>query len=190
MSSRGERTLSKAVAGGLGQERWHLVEQVAPHSHTDKPKGTTREPDRLHSPGLQCGKIKTQILWLKKSVGVLAVGETPSFTGEFTGETHRVLECTQATSLGNKHQEGPVCSWVLKEVTESRPRAKQAALFPLNPHATYRATTQWRGLPHHGKYLRLCPLLCNRCTKTKKYGPNERTDQNSRKNTTKWQRDS
>ena len=33
-----------------------------------------------------------------------------------------------------------------------------------------------------GKYLRLCPLLRNRCTETKKYGPNERTDQSSRKN--------
>ena len=29
------------------------------------------------------------------------------------------------------------------------------------------------------------PLIRNRCTKTKKYGPNERTDQSSRKNTTK-----
>ena len=41
------------------------------------------------------------------------------------------------------------------------------------------------GLPHPGEYLRLCPLLHNRCTGPKKYGPNERTDQSSRKNTTK-----
>ena len=27
----------------------------------------------------------------------------------------------------------------------------------------------------------LHPLQCNKCTKTKKHGPNERTDQNSRK---------
>ena len=34
---------------------------------------------------------------------------------------------------------------------------------------------QWCGLPHPGEYLRLCPLLCNRLTKTKKkYGSNER----------------
>ena len=26
---------------------------------------------------------------------------------------------------------------------------------------------QQPGLPHPGNYLRLCPLLCNRCTKTK-----------------------
>ena len=34
-------------------------------------------------------------------------------------------------------------------------------------------------MPHPDEYLRLRPLLHNRCTKTKKYGPNERTDQNS-----------
>ena len=34
-------------------------------------------------------------------------------------------------------------------------------------------------MPHPGEYLRLCPLLHNRCAKTKKYGPNERTDQSS-----------
>ena len=34
-------------------------------------------------------------------------------------------------------------------------------------------------------------MLCNRCAETKKkYGPNERIDQNSRKNTTKWWRNS
>ena len=36
-------------------------------------------------------------------------------------------------------------------------------------------------MPCPGKYLRLCPLLCNRCIKTKKYGPKERIDQSSRK---------
>ena len=38
------------------------------------------------------------------------------------------------------------------------------------------------GLPRCGKYpLRLCPLHCNRHAETKKYGPNERTDQSSSK---------
>ena len=36
-------------------------------------------------------------------------------------------------------------------------------------------------MPHLGEYLRLCPLQHNRSTKTKKYGPNERTHQSSRK---------
>ena len=34
---------------------------------------------------------------------------------------------------------------------------------------------QQRGLTCPGKYLRLRPLLGNRCTNTKKYGPNKRT---------------
>ena len=50
-----------------------------------------------------------------------------------------------------------------------------------DPSATDRATTRQRGLPHPGEYLRLHPLPRNRCSETKKYGPNERTDQSSRK---------
>ena len=64
---------------------------------------------------------------------VAAVGETPSLTGEFIGETHRVLQCTQNHPPRNQHQKGPMCLWVVEEVTESQLRAKQAALFPLGP---------------------------------------------------------
>ena len=63
----------------------------------------------------------------------MAAGETPSLTGEFVGETHRVLECTQTDPHGNQHQKGPICLWVAGEVTESLQRAEQAALFPLRP---------------------------------------------------------
>ena len=38
-------------------------------------------------------------------------------------------------------------------------------------------------MPRSGKYLRLYPLPHNRFAKTKKYRPNKRTDQNSRKRT-------
>ena len=48
--------------------------------------------------------------------------------------------------------------WIAEEVTESRVRAEQAALFPLGPSPTYSAT-QCCGLPCPGKYLRLLPLL-------------------------------
>ena len=45
---------------------------------------------------------------LKTPVGVeAAVGETPSLTGEFVGETHRVLECAQAHPPRNQLQKGP-----------------------------------------------------------------------------------
>ena len=54
------------------------------------------------------------------------------------------------------------------------------------------APQQQSGLSCPGEYIRLCLLLCNRHAKkyeTKKYGPNERTEQSS-KNRTKRRRDS
>ena len=69
-------------------------------------------------------------------MGVVAAAENPSLTGEFVGETHRVLECTQTHLSRNQHQKGPICLWVGREVTESRPRAQQVALFSISllPH--------------------------------------------------------
>ena len=58
------------------------------------------------------------------------------------------------------------------------PSTHHCSLYDTSP--TDRATTHQRGLPHPGEYLRLHPSQCNRCTETKKYGPNERTDQNSK----------
>ena len=101
-------------------------------------------------------------------MGVEVVEETPSLTGEFIGETYRVLEHIQTHPSGNQHQQGPVCLWVVRKVTESRLRMEQVALFPLGPSPTYSTTMQPSGWPHTGKYLRLYPLLCNKCTKTKK----------------------
>ena len=53
------------------------------------------------------GEIKPQNLQLKKPVRVEAAGETPSLTGEFVGETHRILECAQNHPPWNQHQKGP-----------------------------------------------------------------------------------
>ena len=80
-----------------------------------------------------------------KPVGVAAVGETSSITGEFTGDTHRVLECTQTHPPKNKHQKDPICLWVAGEVTESRWRAEQEALVPLGPlpHIQSYNTGKW-----------------------------------------------
>ena len=70
---------------------------------------------------------KPQSLLLKMHVqGEAAAGETPSFTGEFVGETHRVLECTEADPPGNQHQKGPLCLWVAEGVTENQQRVEQA----------------------------------------------------------------
>ena len=102
---------------------------------------------------------------------------------EFAAETHRVLKSTQTHPPGNQHQKGPICLWVagkwLKTGREWR-KWHCSLLDPL-PHKGV--------LPRHGESLRFCPFLCKRWAKTKKYGPNERRDQNSRKRT-KWLRDS
>ena len=64
-------------------------------------------------------------------MGVAAVQETPSLTGEFVGETSRVLECIYTTLSWESAPEGPISLWIVGEVTESWLRAKQAVLFPL-----------------------------------------------------------
>ena len=100
--------------------------------------------------------------------GEAAAGETPSLTGEFVGETHRVLERTQTHPLGNQLQKGPICLFIGEEVTESQQRTEQEALFPLGPflHIQYHNAAMWVTLPP--EHLRLYPLLGNRHTKTKK----------------------
>ena len=82
-------------------------------------------------------------------MGVVEVGETPSLTREFLRETHRVLEHTQTHLPGNQHQKGPICLWVVEEVTENGVRAKQAALLLLGPlHNTpqHHNTVEWVAL--------------------------------------------
>ena len=78
-------------------------------------------------------------------MSVEAAGETPSLTGEFVGETHRVLQCTHAHLPRNKHQIGPICLWVVAEVTESQQRAEQAALVPPGPvpHTQRHKVVKW-----------------------------------------------
>ena len=89
--------------------RPRLADWAVPHWRAGKLGGTTGEWDRPQNPGLQRGEIKPQNLWLKTPVGVeAAAGETPSLTGEFVGETHRVLERAQAHLPGNQHQKGPI----------------------------------------------------------------------------------
>ena len=76
-------------------------------------------------------------------------GETPSLTGEFIGETHRVPEHTQNHPPGTQHQKGPISFWVVAEVTESQLRVEQVALFPLRilPHIQCHNTVMWVALP-------------------------------------------
>ena len=102
-----ESTHSKVAARGLGWVQQQLVDWVVPHSHADKLGGTTGEQDRLSNPGFQHGLIKASKLLTEKTCGVVAAGETPSLTGEFIGETQRVLQCTQTHPPWSQHQKGP-----------------------------------------------------------------------------------
>ena len=61
------------------------------------------------------------------------------------------------------------------------PSKQHCSLSDTSP--TYSTTMQRSGQLCPGEYQTLYPLQCNRCTKTKKYDPNERPDQNSRKKT-------
>ena len=78
-------------------------------------------------------------------MGVVAAGETPKLTREFSGETHRVLEHTQTRPPRNQHWKGPICLEVEGEVTESQ----QTALLPLKPlpHMQGKNTATWVALP-------------------------------------------
>ena len=58
--------------------------------------------------GSSVGKYSLKPL-IETHVGVeAAAGETPSLTGEFVGETHRVLERTQTHPPRKQHQRGPI----------------------------------------------------------------------------------
>ena len=80
---------------------------------------------------------------------VVVVGRTPSLTGEFVGETHRVLEHTQTHPPRDQHKKGPICLWVVQEVTESQQTAEQVALFPHGPlhHIQLQNTAMWVASP-------------------------------------------
>ena len=107
---------SEAVDCGEGQARsnwriprgsgwWTLRSHIHAQINLEEQSGS--ETDRA-TPGLQCGEVSLKPL-IENPFGVeAAVGETPSLTGEFIGETHRGLERAQVHPLGNQHQRGPV----------------------------------------------------------------------------------
>ena len=79
------------------------------------------------------------------------MGETSILTGEFTGETHRVLEGTQTHPPGSQHQKGPICLWVAGEVTEYWQSPASGIVSSLT--LLYHTAPKW--LPHPDEYLRL-----------------------------------
>ena len=76
--------------------------------------------------------------------------------------------------------------WVAGEVTEGQLRAEQVALFPLRhlPHIQHHNTAMWVAPPWRIPKA-LAPNYITGTLRQKKYGPNEKIDQSSRKITTK-----
>ena len=172
MGSWGKRMHGKAADGG--QVRWRLGDWTVPRSSADKPGGTTGEVDRWHNPGFQWGEIKPQKPLTEKTCG--------SCGGGRNSQPHRKV-CWRDPQGPRMYTSSP--TW------ESAPEGPNLLVgsggsdwkyWPL-PHIQHHTTVTW--VAHPGEYLRLLPLQHNRCAKTKKYGPNETTDQNCRKRT-KW----
>ena len=69
-------------------------------------------------------------------MGVVVVGESPSLTVEFIGETHWFLKSTQTHLPGNQHQKGPFYLWVAEEVTESHTEPSKQHCSLLDPYPT------------------------------------------------------
>ena len=66
-------------------------------------------------PKVPVGETKVSIPLAVKTCGGWVAGETPSFTGEFAGETYRVLEDTQTHLPGNQYKKSPICLWVAEK---------------------------------------------------------------------------
>ena len=72
----------------------------------------------------------------------MVAGETPSLTGEFIGETHRVLECTQTHPPGSQRQKGPVCLWVAGKGLKAGQELSKWHRSLSDPSPTYSTTAQ------------------------------------------------
>ena len=144
MSTWGSEDSQQSSSWRTGVREVAVGGPVVPHLHGDKLRVTTGARNRPRNPGFQYREIKSQNLWLWKSVGVAVVEETPSLTGDFIGEIHRVLEHTQTHVPGIQHEKGLICLCEVGEVIETQLRAKQVALFPFwpFPHIQHHNTTK------------------------------------------------
>ena len=84
-----------------------------------------------------------------KTCGVCGGGNIPSLTRKYFGETHRILECTQAHPPGNQHLKGHNLLVGSERSDWKWVRAKQAALFALwpLPHRQHHNAEKWVALP-------------------------------------------
>ena len=84
------------------------------------------------------------------------VRDARSLTGEFLGETHRGLERAQAHPPGNQHEKGPICLWVVGEVTERQLELSKHHYSLSDPAPPPPPPTR-----HHNAAVVGCPTLVN-----------------------------
>ena len=156
--------------------------QAIPHSCADKPGGTMGEQDEPWNSGFHHGKLK-RTPGSKKSVGaVVSARETPSLIRVCWG-------CPQGPKT---YTNPPTCKSAPERAQSAGGRRGKAGEEPSKQHCSLSKSSPTVSIPHSKdgcptltKTSGSTPLPRNRCIETKKNGPNESTDQNSRKRT-KW----
>ena len=90
---------SKTEQGGGWQSGWsHICMQINREEQLESETDLSTQDREIDAKRL----LETPV------GGEEAAGEIPSITGEFIGETHRVLQSTQTHQPRNQHQEGPI----------------------------------------------------------------------------------
>ena len=104
--------------------------------------------------------------------------------GTTGGEQDRLLKLSAQETEGSKPLTVKICGGCSGgRNSQSRKSGENKKHCSFSDPSHHNAAKR---LPRPCEYLRLLSLQLNRCTKTKKYGPNERTDQNSRKRIKWW----
>ena len=114
--------MGKVAAGG----------QAVPHLHMDNREEQVGSDTHYATQSSGTGKqsLKTSSsknLWGLQGWEKLPVSQESFWRDPQGPRTYR------SSSTQESAPEGPICLWVVGEVTESQPRAKQAALFLLGP---------------------------------------------------------
>ena len=162
------------------QVRWQLDDQAVPHLCVDKLGGTTEEQDRLQNPGFQRWKLKTSVCRICGGYG-----------SRRNSQSHRRVcwrdpqgpRMYTSPPPGNQHLKGHNPLLGSKGSDKAGRELSEQNCSLSDPSPTYSTTSHQGGLLCPGELLRLCLLQHSRYIETKKHGPNERTDQNSRKRT-------
>ena len=131
MGSWGRKDTWQASGWRTGWARWWFVELVVLHSHMDKPEQLRSETDHPTQGSSGGNKVSKP----------LAVKTCGNWGSRINSQSHKRVHWRdplgprmyRAHTSWNQNQKDPICLWEGRKVTESRPRAEQAALFPFGP---------------------------------------------------------